>query len=454
MRLNSYDNVGNVSTINDAAHSSLNQNFSYDVLDRLTLGNVGGVGFNYGYDQNGNRVNANNGSNNTDYHYDPASNKLLSTTGSNAATYQYDASGNQTQSGNITNTYNNAGRVIQSTVNGQTWTYSYNAIGQRLQKSGPTGTTRFVYDEAGHLIGEYDATGKVVQETVWLGDTPIATIRPTADPQNPKTYYVWADHLGTPRQVTDPTSNAVVWRWEGEAFGNSLPNQDPSSTGQQFIYNLRFAGQVYDAETGNFYNDFRNYDPITGGYTSSDPIGLDAGQFSTYAYVDGNPLSYIDPFGLSGLDENSLEHEHEPPGFVETHTQIQGIVHDAHKLIVPICPCPLLCGGAAKGGTPSLAKGASNTGRAGKQARLRELANEDKLGSADRGWINQELNSIARGQRATIRNPPGKDLAHERGREAAKGYDYSHSNLQDRDLHRLQHKYDDFGRANAERPPQ
>ncbi len=49
-------------------------------------------------------------------------------------------------------------------------------------------------------------------------------------------------------------------------------------------------------------------------------------------------------------------------------------------------------------------------------------------------------------------NPPGKDLAHERGREAAKGYDYSNSNLQDRDLHRLQHKYDDFGRANVERP--
>jgi len=90
-------------------------------------------------------------------------------------------------------------------------------------------------------------------------------------------------------------------------------------------------------------------------------------------------------------------------------------------------------------------------GRNGKQVRLRELANDDKLGAADRGWINQELNSIARGQRPTIRNPPGKDLAHERGREAAKGYDYSNTNLQDRDLHRLQHKYDDFGRANAER---
>ena len=95
---------------------------------------------------------------------------------------------------------------------------------------------------------------------------------------------------------------------------------------------------------------------------------------------------------------------------------------------------------------------AGNAGRAGKQARLRELADDPNLSSADRGWIEQEMNSIKRGQRDTIRNPPGKDLAHERGREAAKGYSYEQSNLQDRDLHKLQHKFDDFGRANKERP--
>ncbi|WP_204723399.1 polymorphic toxin type 8 domain-containing protein, partial [Fastidiosibacter lacustris] len=82
----------------------------------------------------------------------------------------------------------------------------------------------------------------------------------------------------------------------------------------------------------------------------------------------------------------------------------------------------------------TVAKGA---GQSGKQARLKELANDPKLGKADRGWIKQEQNSIERGNRKTIRNPPGKDLAHERGREAAKGYSYEHSNLQDRDLHRL-----------------
>jgi hypothetical protein len=60
----------------------------------------------------------------------------------------------------------------------------------------------------------------------------------------------------------------------------------------------------------------------------------------------------------------------------------------------------------------------------------------------------------------TIRVPSGKQLAHGRGREAAKwreaakGYDHveSPSRLQDTDLHKTQHKLDDFGRANKERP--
>lgn len=62
------------------------------------------------------------------------------------------------------------------------------------------------------------------------------------------------------------------------------------------------------------------------------------------------------------------------------------------------------------------------------------------------------MNQIKSGSRKNIRNPPGKDLAHERGREAAKGYSYKHSNLQDRDLHRRQHKHDNGGRKNKERP--
>ncbi|MCW8167113.1 RHS repeat-associated core domain-containing protein [Verminephrobacter aporrectodeae subsp. tuberculatae] len=62
----------------------------------------------------------------------------------------------------------------------------------------------------------------------------------------------------------------------------------------------RLPGQYEDAETGLYYNFHRYYDPDTGRYIQSDPIGL-AGGWSRFAYVNGSPLIYIDPYGLFGL---------------------------------------------------------------------------------------------------------------------------------------------------------
>jgi RHS repeat-associated protein len=95
----------------------------------------------------------------------------------------------------------------------------------------------------------------------------------------------------TNRLATNSTQ-AIVWRWEGEAFGNT-PAEELVGTS----VNLRFPGQYYDSEANLHYNWNRYYDPSLGRYVTSDPIGLDGG-LNTYNYVNQNPLVFYDLDGL------------------------------------------------------------------------------------------------------------------------------------------------------------
>ena len=226
-----------------------------------------------------------------------SSNQLSSVTGALSRTYSYDAAGHTAAYGGVSFTYNAAGRLLTAVNGSATSSYIYNALGQRVQKVTAAGTTAFVYDESGHLLGEYDGTGNAIQEIVWLGDTPVATVRQEACGLS--IFYIHTDHLNTPRRITRRSTSDVVWSWDSDPFGTAGPNENPSGLGS-FSFNLRFPGQYYDVETGLSYNFYRYYDPSVGGYTQSDPIGLDGGSMSTYSYVNDDPLDYIDPEGLAG----------------------------------------------------------------------------------------------------------------------------------------------------------
>jgi len=84
-------------------------------------------------------------------------------------------------------------------------------------------------------------------------------------------FYIHADHLNTPRMISD-SSKKVVWSWESDPFGSTAPNEDVDGDGVGFVYNARFAGQYFDGETGLYYNYFRDYDPKIGRYLETDPI--------------------------------------------------------------------------------------------------------------------------------------------------------------------------------------
>jgi RHS repeat-associated protein len=109
--------------------------------------------------------------------------------------------------------------------------------------------------------------------------------------------YLHPDHLDTPRLAS---TDRVVWSWISDAYGDAAPNEDVDGDGVITRIPLRFPGQFHDARTQLNYNYLRDYDPKSGRYVESDPIGLKGG-LNTYGYVLGNPIKFIDPLGLAPI---------------------------------------------------------------------------------------------------------------------------------------------------------
>ncbi len=309
--------------------ATLDQSFAHDQVDRLINSSGTGSAIAVSYDTNGNRsaisVDGSSGS----YGIAPNSNRM-SLAPLPLRTFNHDASGNRSgpipsgplSSENTTTVYFDAAGRMSNWLRGSTKLaqYDYDAMGRRVIKiatvsnratvtAGPPSLYRtvFVYDTESRLIGEYDGgSGAAIREYVWLENTPLAMLMPNpADPSGePLVFHLHADHLETTRVITDK-SGVVRWSWLAEPWGTSGPNENPAGAGA-LLFNLRFPGQYFDTESGLHYNFHRYYDPGTGRYTQSDPIGL-AGGVNTYAYVGGNPISYTDPMGLAYFAARPLQ---------------------------------------------------------------------------------------------------------------------------------------------------
>jgi RHS repeat-associated protein len=360
-----YDAANRITGIAETGQAG--QAFGYDALDRLTGFASGTTQTNYGYDADGNRLNLSTPASAIAqvYAYAANSNQLLSLIDTDATkpnkpdvtqlAFTYDAAGNTLSDGTNLFTYNARGRMASVTgapnnpnnngnpnpnkgknnnaqpqQPGQTTQYAINGLGQRIVKSGNQ-STEYVFDGAGHLLGEYDDKGNVIEETVWLGDLPLATI----DASGP--HYINPDHLGAPHIITD-NAQRVLWSWVHAPFGDTQP-----ITSKNFSYNLRFPGQIFDAESGLNYNMMRDYNSALGRYVQSDPIGLFAG-VNTYGYVGQNPVTRVDrngefwpeliaiPIVLTGFFE-AVYYDY----YVLSHTQLPLVPAQPHQTDLNAC---------------------------------------------------------------------------------------------------------------------
>jgi RHS repeat-associated protein len=97
------------------------------------------------------------------------------------------------------------------------------------------------------------------------------------------------------------TDGNCVWQAEHELWGRSEVAFAKKTDNYQPLVDcsLRFQNQWEDRETGLYYNLNRYYDPDSGQYLSTDPIGLEGG-LRTHGYVH-DPMQWVDPMGLADV---------------------------------------------------------------------------------------------------------------------------------------------------------
>ena len=365
-----YDPVGNITQIDDNAQQTIyfngsvvspSQKFEYDALYRL-LKSTGrehvsinassepeAEGYNpaqispqdgsamrnytreWQYDSVGNILslihNANGNAWTRSYDYASDSNRLNSTTvGQTTVNYTYNAHGSMTSMPHLQGMqWDFAERLCHITRGTTEAYYNYDGGGIRtrkvVEKNGVTEIRLYLGGfeiwrktvngvlnterETLHVMDDKKRIAIVETLTVENG-SPVANLVPTQR-------YQLDNHLGSASLELDESANLISYE-EYYPYGETSyrAGRNVAETG---LKRYRYIGKEKDEETSLYYCNKRYYAAHIARWTSTDPAWLVDG-INLYAYVNGNPVSGVDPSGtqtddtdLGVLDEVEIKRE-------------------------------------------------------------------------------------------------------------------------------------------------
>ncbi|MFK0191854.1 DUF6531 domain-containing protein [Kitasatospora sp. NPDC090308] len=193
---------------------------------------------------------------------------------------------------------------------GTRWAYGYDVLGRR--------TSKHLLDAGGRIRTDAERTwfswddNQLAEQRTVLPNGAARTVSwdwepgtwravaqreritgPDGDPVDERFHAIVADLVDAPSELVHPDGR-IVWHADTNVWGRRF--RHPAADGAPDCP-LGRPGQYHDAESGLEYNYFRYYDPATGRYLSTDPLGQEAGP-DPHGYVP-NPLYWTDPLGLA-----------------------------------------------------------------------------------------------------------------------------------------------------------
>jgi RHS repeat-associated protein len=331
------------------------------------------------------------------YAYDPAGRLTGSRNSAETTlTYAYSPYSQVTTAGAATLSYTGGpyGRLLQRKVGASTWDYTFDGRGRRQTTTSSSSSSTagydasdrmttyrrdegkdgsieasatYVYDASGMRTTSVVTSGSVTTTTTYAYDglTLLSTRAQTGTSTVAVDYL--SDASGRPyaAAVSLPNTSTALLAWlvtnqrgdvvelasaSGEPFayfrydaygqvassGVRAVSGMPTATAQSITdaVRLRYAGYVYDAESGYYYLSARYYDPVTCQFTTKDPT-LSDGAANPYVYCMGDPVGTTDRSGLiAEFDDDGRVSGSEAAYHASVHSKVKKLKRRFHRAAV------------------------------------------------------------------------------------------------------------------------